>query len=382
MSVHDQFWSASVEELKRGYIENEHEYLCLLCGETVEKGIIFPVDDVLYDAQRYMRHHIEKEHESVFDHLSKLDKRLTGLSDHQTSLLRLFYQGKNDNEVQKTMGIGSASTIRNHRFALKEKERQAKVYLTMMELLRESDKQTSFSASGSVKNNKPAKESQDSALPATEKEVAELVSKYFPEGTDGPLASFPRKHKHRLFVLEQITQRFDPEHIYNEKEVNAVLEEIYADHVTLRRYLIDYALLNRKPDGSQYWVNDREQEESQMDRKQELKQMYKEVKTEAGVYQIKNTKNDKVFVTSSRNLKTMNGRKFMLQHGSHTNRELQKEWNEFGPEAFEFEVLEVLEIKDVPYFDEAEELEKLEDKWLEKLTPYGERGYNKEKKRK
>lgn len=386
MNVNEQFWSATVEELKRGYVEKEQDYLCLLCGQTVEKGIIYPVDALLYDAGRFMRHHIETEHGSVFDHLSRLDKRLTGLSDHQTSLLRLFYQGKNDSEVQAEMGIGSASTIRNHRFALKEKERQAKVFLVMMELLREPDKQTSFSASSGVKSSKASKELPDSSAAMEEKEAAVLASKYFPEGTDGPLASFPRKHKHRLFVLRQIAERFDPERFYNEKEVNAILEAIYADHVTLRRYLIDYALLDRKPDGSQYWVNEQERSEEQevapMNRKQELKQMYKEVKTEAGVYQIKNTKNEKIFVTSSRNLKTMNGKKFMLQHGSHTNRALQKEWNEFGPEAFEFEVLEVLEKKDVPFFDEADELEKLEDKWLEKLAPYGERGYNQEKKRK
>jgi len=255
-----------------------------------------------------------------------------------------------------------------------------------MELLRETDKQTSFSPASGVKSSKASKELPDSPAAATEKEAAVLASKYFPEGTDGPLASFPRKHKHRLFVLRQIAERFDPECFYNEKEVNAILEAIYADHVTLRRYLIGYSLLDRKPDGSQYWVNEQERSEEQevepMNRKQELKQMYKEVKTEAGVYQIKNTKNEKIFVTSSRNLKTMNGKKFMLQHGSHTNRALQKEWNEFGPEAFEFEVLEVLEKKDVPFFDEADELEKLEDKWLEKLAPYGERGYNQEKKRK
>lgn len=42
--------------------------------------------------------------------------------------------------IQKEMGIGSASTIRNHRFALKEKERQSKVYLAMREQLKEKDK--------------------------------------------------------------------------------------------------------------------------------------------------------------------------------------------------------------------------------------------------
>lgn len=41
-----------------------------------------------------------------------------------------------------------------------------------------------------------------------------------------------------------------------------------------------------------------------MDRKAELKRLYKETKTKAGVYQIINTVNQKVFVGSTMNLKT------------------------------------------------------------------------------
>lgn len=36
-----------------------------------------------------------------------------------------------------------------------------------------------------------------------------------------------------------------------------------------------------------------------MDRKKELKQLYKETKIEAGVYQIRNTVNNKVFIGST-----------------------------------------------------------------------------------
>jgi hypothetical protein len=108
----------------------------------------------------------------------------------------------------------------------------------------------------------------------------------------------------------------------------------------------------------------------------ELKRLYKETKTEAGVFQIKNTVNQKVFVDSTRNLKTMNGQKFMLEMGSHMNQQLQQEWRQYGPDAFVFEVMEVLEIKEDEYIDPKDALKKLEQKWLEKLQPYGERGYN------
>lgn len=115
-----------------------------------------------------------------------------------------------------------------------------------------------------------------------------------------------------------------------------------------------------------------------MDRKKELKQQFKETTVEAGVYQIKNTINNKILVGSTRNFKTLNGIIFMLEtNGYTTNKELQKEWNQYGKDAFTFEILEKLKKKDELYFNEKEALLELEEKWLEKLQPYGERGYNK-----
>jgi hypothetical protein len=115
-----------------------------------------------------------------------------------------------------------------------------------------------------------------------------------------------------------------------------------------------------------------------MDRKKELKRQYKETEVEAGVYQIKNTINQKILVGSTKNLKTLNGVKFMLEtNGYTTNKDLQKEWNHYEKDAFIIDILEVLKKSDDPYFNEKEALLALEEKWLEKLQPYGERGYNK-----
>ena len=102
-----------------------------------------------------------------------------------------------------------------------------------------------------------------------------------------------------------------------------------------------------------------------MDRKKELKQLYKETTVEAGVYQIKNTKNDKIFIGSTPNFKTLNGVKFMLQNNGHKNKELQTDWNQYGQDAFTIEVLEKLKKNDEdPYFNEKEALGKLEEKCL------------------
>lgn len=118
--------------------------------------------------------------------------------------------------------------------------------------------------------------------------------------------------------------------------------------------------------------------ERKLNRREELKQLYKETEIEGGIYCIRNIENEKVYVESTRNFKTMSGRRLLLNMGSHTNKALQDDWKEYGADAFEFEILEVLKKKETGYFNEKEELKKLEEKWLEKLQPYGERGYNRD----
>ncbi|HBV96345.1 MAG: transcriptional regulator [Peptococcaceae bacterium BICA1-7] len=377
MNISDLFWTASPEELKKGYVEEGEHYICLLCGKKIEKGIIYPGDGILYEAVRYMSVHIDQAHKSVFECLVQLDKRLTGLTDHQKSMLQLFYQGKSDGEVQREMGIGSASTIRNHRFVLKEKERQAKIFLVLMELLKDKNKRSP----GFVPPHKTARMIDD-RYNITQEESGKILKKYFPEGTDGHLTTLDMKEKNKLIVLREIVKRFETKKYYSEKEVNAILKSAYEDFATLRRYLIEYGFLDRKADGSQYWLKEDSNGmgEEDMDRKKELKQQYKEMKTEGGVYQIRNTRNNKVFVAATPNFKTLNGRRGMLVGGVHKNRALQEEWNQLGGEVFVFEVLEVLEEKEEGFFDRADELKKLEKKWLDKLQPYGERGYHKPKK--
>jgi hypothetical protein len=251
MSVSESFWNSSLEELKQGYIRESDYYICLLCGKKTEIGIIYPEDGVYYEAGKFMRKHIEKTHRSVFDYLIGLDKKLTGLTEHQNSLLQLFHQGKSDSDVQKEMGIGSASTIRNHRFVLKEKERQSKVFLVLMELLKEKDRH----APTIVNMHKTAR-MVDDRYNVTLDEVEKVLKKYFPDGTDGPLTTFAIKEKHKLVVLREIAKRFRGEQVYTEKEVNQILLTAYDDYVTLRRYLIEYGFLDRKPDGSQYWLKE------------------------------------------------------------------------------------------------------------------------------
>lgn len=62
--------------------------------------------------------------------------------------------------------------------------------------------------------------------------------------------------------------------------------------------------------------------------------------------------------------------------GNHANRALQKDWNDFGADAFAFETLDTLTPPASPGYDPADDLGVLEEMWLEKLSPFDERGYN------
>lgn len=246
MELSNIFWSASLEELKRGYIQDNDSFTCLLCGERIEKGMVYPLENKYYEAERYMRIHIESTHQSVFEYLLSMDKKLTGLTEHQKKLLSLFYQGKNDKEIQKELGVGSASTIRHHRFVLKEKERQAKTFLAMMELLKDKDEY----APAFVPVHKTAA-MVDERYNITQEEQEQLANKYFSEGL---LTKFPLKEKHRLVVLREISNHLTADYNYDEKELNEILKGFYEDYVLIRRYLVEYGFLDRKADGSKYWL--------------------------------------------------------------------------------------------------------------------------------
>jgi len=77
-----------------------------------------------------------------------------------------------------------------------------------------------------------------------------LISCLEPDGTIKRLPSQPSRFK---VILNYIIQAFSPGANYTEKEVNTILRRFYVDVSSLRRYLVDAGLLDRKRDGSRYW---------------------------------------------------------------------------------------------------------------------------------
>ncbi len=367
---------ASVSDLKRGYVfaAAQDRFHCLCCGFKTEPGQIYRGVDAYYDAEKFMRIHIETEHGSPLQILLQLDKRWTGLTELQTQLINLFVGGTSDQEIASQLGTGSVSTIRNHRFLLREKLKQAKCFLAIGELMEDLSQ---------TKSTSPM-----AKLPATvSAEEQKILATYFPQGVDGPLSTYPGREKRRLIVLRQLAERFAPNRAYNEKEVNAILSAAYEDHVLLRRQLIDCGLLSRRPDGSEYrrsgataTTHYEEEEFESMDneRKKSLLREYKETPLPMGVFQIKNNVSGKLLLLKALNLPgIINRHQLELRRGMHRNRQLMQDWIQYGENAFSFDILATLKPEEFlpEYYPTA--VNDLFEAWLEKLQPFGDAGYNK-----
>ncbi|MBN1541478.1 metalloregulator ArsR/SmtB family transcription factor [candidate division KSB1 bacterium] len=220
-----------------------------------------------------------------------------------------------------------------------------------------------------------------------------VVNTFMP---DGHLLKIPTPKKKRRIVLELLAQEFRPERLYTEAEVNHRLIGYFDDYCTLRRLLVDEGLMQRR-DGL-YWlsgprpeapatdalqpesgsaVNDT-RKETTMDRRRQLVRAYKEREIPMGVYCVRNRENGKMLVGSYPNLHAILNRvRAQLRFGVFPNAELQADWNSLGEEQFDFEILDRLEIPKDERDKAASELKLLEEMWLAKLKPYGERGYNK-----
>jgi group I intron endonuclease len=107
--------------------------------------------------------------------------------------------------------------------------------------------------------------------------------------------------------------------------------------------------------------------------KSEIKKIYKQANRPMGVYRIRNSYNDKVFIGFATNLQArFNRHKAELKFGNHRNRELQEIWNSFGESAFEFEILDVLDQEENAQANHNEDLRVLAEMWIQKLQKGGD----------
>ncbi|WP_096435797.1 DUF2087 domain-containing protein [Alteribacter populi] len=241
------FWNSTVQEIEKGFVKEDHGFTCLVCGEVFQEGFIFQKENTLMEAKKAVEVHVQSEHESMTSRLLGLPKKQTGLSDIQKDVLSLLLAGKSDEKIASELEFGSISTVRQYRFKFREKAKQAKVFLALMNAYEESSgKKNDHSI------HKGAKMVDDRWV-ITEQEEEKVLKNYIDKQT-GKLLQFPGKEKRKIVILKYIISQFEVEQQYKEKEVNELIKRFYEDFATLRRYLIEYGFMHRNKDGSRYWV--------------------------------------------------------------------------------------------------------------------------------
>lgn len=68
---------------------------------------------------------------------------------------------------------------------------------------------------------------------------------------DGRLQALPRRRSVLLAACAFLAERFERDHLYDEREVNAILADDAPDPATLRRLLVDHGFLGRR--NGTYW---------------------------------------------------------------------------------------------------------------------------------
>jgi hypothetical protein len=92
--------------------------------------------------------------------------------------------------------------------------------------------------------------------------LEEFVERVVKLGADRGPRGFPRARRDREILMKSITLELDEKRTYTEREVNEHLKcwqreiapALASDHVTLRRWLVDYGHLERTRDGKEYRV--------------------------------------------------------------------------------------------------------------------------------
>lgn len=306
--------NATIEDFKRGYVwdSKKAEFICLVCGEYIGEN----EDSVIIHTTN---------HGNPIERLLMLGKKYTGLTEIQKEFLDMVSNKYSDKEIAMKLATAE-STVRNMRFALRERARQARAFLAVMELAEEK----------------------------------------MPKITNPKLRVFPVKEEKRKALLPRFADLFEPDREYTETEVKKIIKTIYEDDAIIRRYLVDYGYLSRTNDGSKYYKNCEGHIMGNINKKEIIKN-YKQKEIEMGIIQIYNTRNGYSYVDICTNLyKPFESIKFQLNLGRFKIKKFQEDWASYGGNAFEFKVVEKLRPNEGSTDKEkVDDLKELLNMWIE-----------------
>ena len=240
----------SAESLCSGISEENGVFTCVYCGRAVEAGEVFPVGGRFFDAGRAARLHADA-HSDKLDRLLASGEKALSLTENQQTLLRLFASGMRDADIAKKLGV-TPSTVRHQRFVFRERAKAAKLFLAVWTLAEAGKKGKNTAAETLLAPHEGAK-MVDERYVITEEENRKILENVFSSLEPLRLKVFSKKEKKKIVILRQVAAQFEEGRAYTEREVNAILQAIWEDYATLRRYLVEYGYLERTPDGARYW---------------------------------------------------------------------------------------------------------------------------------
>lgn len=251
----DDILALTLEELEKGYIRDAENdgYVCIVCRRAFENGEVFKAGERFFSAEKMAESHMSTEHGGVLDVLLSYEKRYTTLTDIQKELLTMISDGLSDQEIAKKTGT-AAATVRHQRFVFKEKAKQAKLYLAIYELAHKRKRKTRSNEMDEFIDIHGGAKMVDERYQITKEEEETIISNMFSSLNPLKLKNLSPKEKKKIVILKKIANQFERDRKYSEKEVNAIIEDIYDDFATIRRYLIEYGFMNRIQDGKEYWL--------------------------------------------------------------------------------------------------------------------------------
>lgn len=240
----------SVEELSEGiaYDQRAQAYQCLFCQARFAAEEVFPqADGRFLTAAGAARQHLAQAHGSALQGLLALPGKVTGFTERQAQVLLELARCPDDREAAASLGI-SPSTLRHMRFTFRERARQARLCLAIVNLALSKHQQKD----GLVPVHKGAT-MVDDRYQITQEEEEKILRTSFESFEPLKLKQLSPKEKRKIVALRRISACFEPERRYSEREVNDILRPIYDDFVLVRRYLIEYGFLQRTKDCRAYW---------------------------------------------------------------------------------------------------------------------------------
>lgn len=218
----------SIQEWQQGYHLRNGQLQCNYCNAHFAS-----------EQTARMFAHLQNAHGGPTEAVLTTANNANALTTRQRELLLAFAAGTSDQELATTFNVTS-STIRHQKFTFRQKAAQARLYLAQYQnAFHESQPNTLLRVPA------PAR-----TLHITTAESAQTCKQYL---VDGQISRWPRKEKLRVILCLQIIQAFDAHKLYSYTETTSLLKQFNADYSSLARYLVDYDLLARTPDGQHYW---------------------------------------------------------------------------------------------------------------------------------